>query len=235
MVSALGGAPDELETGSQEVSETDIAVVGMAGRFAGADDVDALWSRVSAGEDCLTDLSRDELIADGVPADVVDDPAYVLRSGPLADVAGFDHDFFAIGARDAAVMDPQHRHFLEVSWEALESAAIVPEHFDGAIGVFAGSGMNTYLINNLITSGKVLDQLGWFLVRHTGNDKDFLTNNVSYRLNLTGPAINIQTACSTSLVATHLAVQSLLEFESDLAKSIALRRVPICRTLILDF
>ncbi|NNE11592.1 MAG: KR domain-containing protein [Ilumatobacter sp.] len=189
----------------------------MSGRFAGANDVDELWTRIVAGDDCLTDLDRDELLAEGVPAAVVDDPAYVRRAGLLDDVAGFDHDFFAIGARDAAVMDPQHRHFLECSWAALESAAIVPERFDGAIGVFGGSGMNTYLVNNIITNGRVLDQLGWFLVRHTGNDKDFLTNNVSYRLDLRGPAVNVQTACSTSLVAVHLAIQSLLEFESDLA------------------
>ena len=208
---------DGTADGASGQSETDIAVVGMAGRFAGATDVDILWRRIAAGDDCLTDVDRNDLIAAGVPAAVVDDPAYVRRTGSLDDVEGFDHRFFGIGARDAAVMDPQHRHFLECSWEALESAAIVPGEFDGAIGIFGGCGMNTYLINNLITNGSVLEQLGWFLVRHTGNDKDFLTNNVSYRLDLRGPAINVQTACSTSLVAVHLAVQSLLEFESDVA------------------
>jgi len=200
-----------------ESSDTDIAIIGMAGRFPGAADVDDLWRRVAAGEDCLTDLDRSVLIEEGVPASLVDSPTYVSRAGVIDDVEGFDHDFFEIGLRDASVMDPQHRHFLECSWHALESAAVVPERFDGAIGIFGGCGMNTYLINNLLTNGKVLPQLGWFLLRHTGNDKDFFTNNVAYRLNLRGPAINVQTACSTSLVAVHLAVQSLLSFETDLA------------------
>jgi acyl transferase domain-containing protein len=198
-------------------SEMDIAIVGMAGRFPGAADVDELWRRVVAGDDCLTDLTIADLVADGVPDEVARSSAYVKRSGVMHDVEGFDHEFFGIGARDASVMDPQHRHFIECSWEALESAAVVPERFDGAIGVFGGCGMNTYLLNNLLTNGKVLPQLGWFLLRHTGNDKDFFTNNVSYRLDLHGPAVNVQTACSTSLVAVHLAVQSLLAFETDLA------------------
>lgn len=201
----------------EDVSENDVAVVGMAGRFAGASDVDELWRRVVAGDDCLTDLTADDLLGEGVASATVADPAYVRRTGALDDVEGFDHRFFGIGARDAAVMDPQHRHFLEVAWEALESAAIVPEKFAGAIGVFGGCGMDTYLINNLITNPKLLDQMGWFLLRHTGNDKDFLTNNVAYRLDLRGPAVNVQTACSTSLVAVHLAVQSLLSFETDVA------------------
>jgi acyl transferase domain-containing protein/thioesterase domain-containing protein/acyl carrier protein len=204
-------------TAEQQPAATDIAVVGMAGRFPGAADVDELWRRVAAGEDCLIDLDPAALISAGLPASLVNSPTYVRRAGVIDDVEGFDHEFFEIGPRDASVMDPQHRHFLECSWEALESSAIVPERFDGAIGVFGGCGMNTYLINNLLTNGKVLPQLGWFLLRHTGNDKDFFTNNVAYRLNLHGPAINVQTACSTSLVAVHLAMQSLLSFETDLA------------------
>jgi acyl transferase domain-containing protein/thioesterase domain-containing protein/acyl carrier protein len=200
-----------------EFAETDIAIVGMAGRFPGAADVDELWMRVARGDDCLVDFDVSELIAAGVPADVASSPSYVRRNGILDDVEGFDHEFFGIGQRDGAVMDPQHRHFLECAWEALESSGNVPERFAGAIGVFGGCGMNTYLINNLLTNPSVLRQLGWFLMRHTGNDKDFLVNNVSYRLDLRGPAINVQTACSTSLVAVHLAVQSLLAFECDLA------------------
>ncbi|MEO0495151.1 MAG: type I polyketide synthase, partial [Actinomycetota bacterium] len=198
------------------ISDTDVAVVGMAGRFPGADDPDELWRRVAAGEDCLTDLDDDTLIANGVSPSSLDD-TYVARNGLLDDVEGFDHDFFGVGARDAAIMDPQHRHFLEICWEALESAAIVPEAFDGAIGVFGGCGANTYLLNNLLSDPSLLDKLGWFLLRHTGNDKDFFVNNVAYRLGLTGPAVNVQTACSTSLVAVHLAAQSLINFECDAA------------------
>ena len=200
-----------------EPNEADIAIVGMAGRFPGAPDADALWTRVVAGDDCLVDLDPDMLIAAGVPAAVVNDEHYVPRTGLLPNVDRFDPEFFGIGPRDAALMDPQHRIFLECVWEAIESAAHVPERFDGAIGVFAGCGMNTYLINNLITNPKLLEQVGWFLLRHTSNDKDFLPTFASYKLDLHGPSISVQTACSTSLVAMHLAAQSLLSFECDMA------------------
>ncbi len=197
--------------------ENDVAIVGMAARVPGADDPDEFWRHVEAGDDCLSDLGDEQLAAAGVDQATFSASDYVKRSGMMRDVAGFDAEFFGIGARDGAIMDPQHRHFLECAWEALEAAAIVPSTFDGAIGVFGGSGMNTYLLNNLITAPNLLDDLGWFLLRHTGNDKDFLVNNVAYRLNLSGPAVNVQTACSTSLVAVHLAVQSLLSFECDAA------------------
>ena len=196
---------------------TEIAIVGMAGRFPGAADVDAFWERVAHGDDCLEDLSEADLVARDVPTRDLHDPHYVRRSGILADVDRFDPGFFGIGPRDAALMDPQHRLFYETAWEALESSGHVPERFDGAIGVFAGCGMNTYLINNLLTHPGLLDQVGWFLLRHTANDKDFLTTGLSYRLDLRGPSVNVQTACSTSLVAVHLAVQSLLSMESDMA------------------
>ena len=200
-----------------EMADTDIAIVGMAGRFPGAPTVDELWRRVVAGEDCLVDLSREELAAAGVPARLLDDPEYVRRNGVLDDVDKFDPGFFGIGQRDAAIMDPQHRHFIECCWEALETSGHVPERFAGAIGIFAGCGMNTYMLNNLLTNPTLVEQVGMFLLRHTANDKDFLSTTVSYKLDLRGPSVNVQTACSTSLVAVHLAVQSLLSFECDMA------------------
>lgn len=202
---------------ADDLPESDIAIVGMSGRFPGAPDADALWTRVRNGDDCLVDLNPEALLAAGLPASLVQSTDYVKRAGVLAGVDHFDAAFFGIGKRDAAIMDPQHRHFYEVAWEAIESAGYVPECFDGAIGVFAGCGMNTYLVNNLLTNPQLVDQVGWFLLRHTANDKDFLATGVSYRLNLRGPSINVQTACSTSLVAIHLAVQSLLSFETDMA------------------
>ncbi len=204
-------------TDVHDLSETDVAVVGMAGHFPGAADVDQLWQHVVNGDDCLRDLSVDELVELGVSRAELDSPTYVRRGGTLDQVEYFDPEFFGIGPRDAAIMDPQHRHFMECAWEALEAAGIVPERFDGAIGVFGGCGMDTYLINNLLPNANLLRQLGWFLLRHTGNDKDFLTTTVSYRLDLRGPSVNVQTACSTSLVAVHLAVQSLLAMECDVA------------------
>ncbi|MEM9745255.1 MAG: SDR family oxidoreductase [Actinomycetota bacterium] len=213
-------APDRADEMADEmaddIAETDLAVVGMSGRFPGAPDVDRLWQRVVSADDCLVDLDPDLLVEAGVPAAVVDHREYVTRAGVLDGVDQFDPEFFGIGPRDAAIMDPQHRHLLECAWEALEGAAIVPERFDGAIGVFAGCGMNTYLVNNLMTTDLV-DRIGWFLLRHTGNDKDFLPTFISYKLDLHGPSIGVQTACSTSLVAIHLAAQSLLSFECDLA------------------
>ena len=121
------------------------------------------------------------------------------RNGVLDDVEMFDAGFFGIGARDAAIMDPQHRHFIECVWEALETSGHVPDTFPGSIGLFAGCGMNTYMLNNLLTNPNLVEQLGMFLLRHTANDKDFLTTTVSYRLDLRGPSVNVQTACSTSL------------------------------------
>ena len=156
-------------------------------------------------------------MAAGVDEVTLASSEYVRRSGVLDGVDCFDAGFFGIGARDAAIMDPQHRLFLECSWEALESAGYVPEKFGGSIGVFVGCGANTYLFNNLLSDKKLLEQVGWFLLRHTSNDKDFLATGVSYRLDLHGPSISVQTACSTSLVAVHLAVQSLLLLECDMA------------------
>jgi acyl transferase domain-containing protein/aryl carrier-like protein len=201
----------------EDLSESDIAIVGMAGRFPGAPDVDTLWRRVRNGDDCLVDLDPDDLIAAGLPPTLVHAPDYVRRAGIMEGIDQFDPGFFGIGKRDAAIMDPQHRHLLEVVWESIESSGYVPERFDGAVGVFVGCGVNTYLINNLLSNPQMVDQIGWFLLRHTANDKDFLSTGISYRLDLRGPSVNVQTACSTSLVAIHLAVQSLLSFECDMA------------------
>src|SRR5262249_5731782 len=135
----------------------------------------------------------------------------------LSDMEMFDAGFFGFSPRDASILDPQHRHFLEVAWEALESAGHPPELFDGLVGVFGGSGMHAYLPYNLLTNPALVNSVGMFLIRHTGNDKDFLTTRLSYLLDLKGPSINIQTACSTSLVAIHVACQSLLNGECDMA------------------
>ncbi|MEO6045000.1 MAG: SDR family NAD(P)-dependent oxidoreductase, partial [Tepidiformaceae bacterium] len=189
----------------------------MAGRFPGARSVGDLWELVRSGGTALQVRTADEAVAAGVPAYLARDPQHVNLGTALEDVEAFDASFFDIGPRDAAIMDPQHRHFLECSWEALEDAGHVPEKFDGAIGVYAGCGMNSYLLNNLLTNPDLVQSLGMFLLRHTSNDKDFLSTGVSYRLNLKGPSVNVQTACSTSLVAIHLASQALLNGECDMA------------------
>lgn len=146
-----------------------------------------------------------------------EDPNYVPTALPLPGLKEFDASFFGLSPKDAAIMDPQHRHFLACAWEALEDAGHDPARFAGPIGVFGGCGMNNYYFQNLLRDPALYQEVGPFLLRHTGNDKDFLTTFVSYKLNLTGPSIGVQTACSTSLVAIHLAAQSLLSGECDLA------------------
>jgi acyl transferase domain-containing protein/thioesterase domain-containing protein len=197
-------------------SDSDIAVIGMAGRFAGARNLAEYWRNLRDGVESIRPLSEDELKAAGVSAAELADPAYVKSSAPLPDMELFDAAFFGFTPREAAIMDPQHRHFLECCWLALEDAAHMPESFDGAIGVYAGSGHNAYLPYNLLTNPELVQSVGFFLLRHTGNDKDFMTTRVSYLLNLKGPSVNVQTACSTSLVAIHTGCQALLNGECDM-------------------
>ncbi|MBA3773463.1 MAG: SDR family oxidoreductase [Ramlibacter sp.] len=194
-----------------------IAIVGLAGRFPAARSAGELWSLLRDGKEATQWLSPEELRAAGVPQGDIDDPAYVRASLVLPDMEMFDAEFFGFSKRDAAVLDPQHRHFLECAWEALEDAGHMPESFPGAIGVFGGCGMQAYLPFNLLSNPELVKSMGLFLLRHTGNDKDFLCSRVSYLLDLKGPSLSIQTACSTSLVAVHMAAQSLLSGECDMA------------------
>ncbi len=206
-----------MTAGSSDIGATDIAVIGMAGRFPGARDTAEFWRNLRNGVESVTRFTDAELRAAGVDEAILRDPAYVKSGAVLPDMELFDAGFFGFSPRDAAVMDPQHRHFLECAWEALENAGHTPEAFGGPIGVFAGSGMHAYLMYNLLTNPALVSTMGMFLLRHTGNDKDFLTTRASYLLDLHGPSINVQTACSTSLVAIHVACQSLLNGECDMA------------------
>ncbi len=200
-----------------DVRAGDIAIVGLAGRFPGAPDAGELWNLVRDGREAVSFFSPDELAARGVPEELLNDPAFVRASAILDGFDEFDAAFFGMSPREAAIMDPQHRQFLEVAWQALEHAGYDPARFSGSIGVFAGCGMNAYMMRNLMANDKLMRDVGLFLVRHTGNDKDFLASRVSYEFNLTGPSVSVQTACSTSLVATHMACQSLLAGECDMA------------------
>ncbi len=201
---------------SSDALRTGIAVVGLAGRFPGAPDVDTFWSNLRAGVESITRLDADQLAAAGVSPETAAAPGFVPAGGTFAGVPEFDAGLFGFSPHDAAVLDPQHRHFLECSWTALEHAGHRPDAFDGVIGVFAGSGVNSYLWTNVLANAEARST-GIFLLRHTGNDKDFLPKRVSYCLGLTGPSVAIQTACSTSLVAIHAACQSLLLGECDMA------------------
>lgn len=199
------------------MNSSTIAIVGMAGRFPGARNTAEFWRNLRDGVESIRDLTDAELLAAGATAEDLANPDYVRRAAILDGVPLFDASFFGLSPRDAAIMDPQHRHFLECAWEALEDAAHPPRQFSGSIGVFCGSGMNTYLIHNLLANRRLVASSGLFQLKQTGNDKDVLATRVSYQFDLRGPSINVQTACSTSLVAVHLACQSLLNFECDMA------------------
>ncbi len=194
-----------------------IAVVGMACRFPGADTPKQYWENLRDGVESIRTYTDAELLAAGVRRADLERPNYVKRGAPIDKMDYFDAEFFGFGPQDAAIMDPQHRTLLECAWEALESAGHPPDSFDGSIGVYAGCGMNSYFIQNLLSNPELVDSVGHFLLRHTGNDKDFLATRISYCLDLKGPSLNIQTACSTSLVAIHEAASSLLALECDMA------------------
>jgi acyl transferase domain-containing protein len=201
----------------REYSGSEIAIVGMAGRFPGARTLAEFWRNLQGGVESIRFLTDDELRAAGVSEAQLADPNYVRAAAVLDDMEWWDAPFWGFTPLDASIMDPQHRLFLECAYEALEDAGHAPEQFPGAVGVFAGCGMQAYMSYNLLPNKKLMEGTGLFLVRHTGNDKDFLATRVSYQLNLKGPSVNVQTACSTSLVAVHLASQSLLSGECDMA------------------
>ena len=194
----------------------DIAIIGMAGRFPGAPDVETFWRRLCDGVESSTTISDDELRAAGVAEHLIADPAYVRRKPLLDGIEDFDPAFFGMSAREAEVMDPQHRLFLECAWEALENAGYDSERCAARIGVFGGVSFNSYLLGNLLPNRESLESLGAYPLL-IGNDRDFVTTRVSYKLNLRGPSINVSTACSTSLVAVHLACRGLIEQQCDMA------------------
>jgi acyl transferase domain-containing protein/glutamate-1-semialdehyde aminotransferase len=197
--------------------EQGVAVVGMVGRFPGAPTVRALWKNLVAGVDAISRFREDEL----EPADAEEmaarrEPGYVRARGILDGVELFDAAFFGIPPAEAEVLDPQQRLFLEAAWEALEDAGHDPQSFAGAIGVFAGMSNNSYVAANLRDRPDATARVG-ALQAMMANEKDYLATRVAYKLNLRGPALNIQTACSTSLVAVCQAVQALLTYQCDMA------------------
>ena len=197
---------------------TEIALIGMAGRFPGARDLAELWRNLRDGVDAVRRLNDRELAALGVPAALRADSRYVPMTAQMPDIDRFDAPFFGMSDHEAEILDPQQRIWLELAWEALESGGYDPEEEAGrwSIGVFAGASLSTYLIYNLISGvplGDGMDPLEML----TGNSGDSLATRISYKLNLKGPSFTVQSACSTSLLAVHLACASLQNDECDLA------------------
>ncbi|MDC7221509.1 MAG: beta-ketoacyl synthase N-terminal-like domain-containing protein [Spirochaetales bacterium] len=193
-----------------------IAIIGMSGAFSEAEDINSFWKNIKEGKECIRDLSDVELDEAGISSDLYNSPNYVKRSASLKEAKMFDPAFFGYTPSDANVMDPQHRLFLEHSWKCMEDGCYDPEEYDGLIGVYAGCSQNDYLIKNLVNSNTRIDSLEAFQLM-LGNDKDYLSTRVSYKLNLKGPSMTIQTACSTSATAIQQACLSLINYQCDMA------------------
>ncbi|MEM1159737.1 MAG: SDR family NAD(P)-dependent oxidoreductase [Pseudomonadota bacterium] len=196
---------------------SDIAIIGLGAHLPGADGPETYWDNLQRGIESIRHYTRDELIEAGEAPHLLERPDYVRAAAPLDGFEHFDAEFFGLSPKEAAIMDPQHRQFLEVAWEALEHAGHPPSKTKGPIGVYAGCGMGSYFYFNICSNRDLVDDVGMFLLRHTGNDKDFLATRVSHIFDMKGPSVNVQTACSTSLVATHYATQALMTGECDIA------------------
>ena len=193
-----------------------VAVIGMAGRFPQSPDVHAFWQHLAQGDELIRRFGPDELRAAGFPAEQVARPGFIGAASVLEDADAFDADFFKVTAAEAELMDPQHRVFLECCWHALENAGYAPgDPAAGEVGVYAGSGISTYMLAAAprLTGGGLTSLLQLLM----GNDKDYLATRVSYKLRLTGPSVCVQSACSTSLLAVHMAAQSVLSGECSMA------------------
>ncbi len=193
----------------------DIAIVGMSIRVAGAENIDEFWHNLISEKDVSVVYTKEDLEAEGLDPEILNDEDYVNRGMPLKDYQCFDHKFFGYTPNEAALMDPQHRIYLQQAYKALENAGYNAEKYNGKIGIIGGIARNTYLVNNVITHPNFFKTIEDFQLGIT-LEKDFPATRVAYKLNLKGPAINVQTACSSSGVALHLACQSLISGDSNM-------------------
>jgi len=223
----LPAMPREIPIKRRKIEHQAVAIIGMAGRFPGAKNITEFWQNLTLGKEAIAFFSDAELLASGVAPNLLKNPNYVKASPILDDIEKFDADFFGYTAKEAELLEPQQRLLLECAWESLEDAGYDPLTYNGAIALYGGAAMNTYLLNNIYPNREklepkeslnpiTLDSFGGFQMM-VANDKDYLTSRVSYKLNLKGPSINVQTACSTSLAAVRLAIQGLLDGSCDLA------------------
>ena len=193
-----------------------IAVIGVSGRFPGAESVDEFWENLARGVESISCFTNQELLASGVSPSRLRDPDYVSANAILSDIEHFDAAFFGISPREATTMDPQHRLFLECAWGGPGNGRVRSTQIPWLHWRFCGAGSNAYLLSNVMANDECWANGGGRQVM-ISNEKDHLATRVSYKLNLRGPSLSVQTSCSTSLVAVHLACQSLLNFECDMA------------------
>ena len=194
-------------------SESAIAIIGMSGRFPGAQNLDEFWQNLRDGVESISFFTKEELLASGVSPELVAHPDYVGAKGIIQDPELFDASFFGFNPAEAAVLDPQQRLFMECAWKAIEGAGYEPETYDGLIGLFAGASVSNYMLNLYKNAQVQVD----FYTLGIANNNDHLPTRTSYKLNLKGPSVAVQTSCSTSLVAVHMACQSLLSYQCDMA------------------
>lgn len=209
-------------TSNSELPPNAIAVVGMAARLPGANTLSAFWDNLRRGEESIVTLAEDDLLAEGIPEKTLSNHAYVRRAALMDGIDEFDADFFGFTPQAARSTDPQHRLFLQTAFHAIEDAGYDPAEIDGTVGVYATSTTSGYLLHNIMSNrdpNVVMGQGITFDMVELSmqNDKDYLATKVAYALNLRGPALSVQTACSSALVAVHLACQSILNGECELA------------------
>ncbi len=210
--------PSKLQKNKTVITDTssnDIAIIGMSGRFPGANNIEEFWQNLVEAADVSKRLTPSDLADAGIDATLLQQPGYVAKAFYLNDADCFDAEFFGYLPNEAALMDPQHRVFLESAVAALEDAGYVSDTFDGKIGIIGSVARNTYLVNNAIPNKDIFDNTDDFLLGVT-LEKDFPATRVAYKLNLKGPALNVQTACSSSGVGIHLACQQLQLHEADI-------------------
>ncbi len=200
----------------QQDNDGRIAIIGIAGRFAGASNIENFWDMLLEGRSGRVEVTRADLEAAGEDPALLDDPDYVAAAFPLEEAEGFDAAFFGFNPREAQLMDPQQRMMLECAWTALEDAGYDPHRSSDRVGVFGGVGRNAYLMNNLMSHEALRETAAEYNML-IGNERDFPCTHIAYRLGLRGPAVTVQTACSTSGVAIHMAAQNLLRGECDVA------------------
>jgi amino acid adenylation domain-containing protein len=205
----------ELKKTIEKTNSTDIAIIGMAGRFPGSDSIPELWENIKEGKETISFFSKEELDI-SLPESLRNDPLYIGARGLLPSAKTFDANFFGLNPQLAAVMDPQIRIFLEIAWEALEQSGHLPKHYNGSIGVYSGSEINTYYENNIFNNNELKNQIGELQI-YTVNGKDFIAPRTSYHLNLKGPSVSVHSACSTSLLAVAEAVKAIRAGMCDVA------------------
>ena len=205
-----------MKVADQQDPAESIAIVGMACRFPGAKNIDQFWQNLRNGVESISFFSDEEVEQAGVDPAELNNPNYVKAGGILEDIENFDAPFFGFTPKEAEMTDPQHRCFLECCWEALEHAGYQSYKYPGLIGLYGGAGANTYLLYHLSSAGYLRDS-DLVSAAFIYNKNDHLTGRVAYKLNLRGPSITVQTACSTSLVAVSMACQSLFNYEVDMA------------------